>query len=265
MLQPVDTTVRASRDGPAAAILPIVVGVLGSTCSSASDPAAVWAEREGAARHCPVRVVDLRDRLAPPAATLLGQAVGAALVVVGTSMMADVLDRPDGSAPSIVAQRSSCPVVVVNGPGDVAVRRVLVGVDGSDAGGAALEWATDEADLHGVDLVVVHAWQRTEGAGRSARGDESNRADAGCILDRVTVGASPASCHIDGWLREGEPARVLVDASEPSDLLVIGSRSSGYATMRFGSIARSVMEQAMCTVVAVHPRVRTDRRPSCDR
>jgi nucleotide-binding universal stress UspA family protein len=37
-------------------------------------------------------------------------------------------------------------------------KRIVVGVDGSPASRAALEWAGDEAVRHGSELVVLTAW-----------------------------------------------------------------------------------------------------------
>ena len=38
------------------------------------------------------------------------------------------------------------------------IRRIVVGVDGSDTSRAALRWAYDEAASHGASLTVVTAW-----------------------------------------------------------------------------------------------------------
>src|SRR5438067_13630026 len=40
-----------------------------------------------------------------------------------------------------------------------AVRRVVVGVDGSEESRAALRWAADEAAAHGGELEAVCAWE----------------------------------------------------------------------------------------------------------
>lgn len=54
-------------------------------------------------------------------------------------------------------------------PGSVPMkfRRIVVGFDGSASGGAALEWAVEEAGLHGVRLevwAVVESRRRRSGA-----------------------------------------------------------------------------------------------------
>ena len=40
----------------------------------------------------------------------------------------------------------------------VAMQRIVVGIDGSEASRAALRWALDEARLRGASLEAVQAW-----------------------------------------------------------------------------------------------------------
>jgi len=50
----------------------------------------------------------------------------------------------------------------------------------------------------------------------------------------------------------GFPAKTLIDASENSDLLVVGSRGSGgFGTLILGSISSQVVHHARCPVVVV--------------
>jgi hypothetical protein len=63
--------------------------------------------------------------------------------------------------------------------------------------------------------------------------------------------------RVDGALRNGDPATVLVDASRESDLLVLGSR--GYGPVRavlLGGVSQAVIRHATCPVVVV-PRSAT--------
>ena len=64
-----------------------------------------------------------------------------------------------GSTPRTVVHRARCPVVIVRGhAGRARPARVVVGTDGSEQATEAVRWAAAEADLHGVALLVVHAW-----------------------------------------------------------------------------------------------------------
>jgi nucleotide-binding universal stress UspA family protein len=129
------------------------------------------------------------------------------------------------------------------------VRRIVVGVDGSNAATAALDWSCEEANVHGADLVVVHA-----------REGDISRAEAECVLD---LAVNECRDHTDGVVRgvlaEGSPAHVLIAASRVADLVAVGSRGrSGFKTALFGSVALSVAENADCPVAVTHPRVRLD-------
>src|ERR1700691_922958 len=42
-----------------------------------------------------------------------------------------------------------------------AVRRIVVGVDGSGESAVALRWACREASLRGAEVHAVHAWEAT--------------------------------------------------------------------------------------------------------
>jgi nucleotide-binding universal stress UspA family protein len=37
--------------------------------------------------------------------------------------------------------------------------RIVVGIDGSEHGNAALRWAVDEARVHESEVIAVFAWQ----------------------------------------------------------------------------------------------------------
>lgn len=109
---------------------------------------------------------------------------------------------------------------------------LVVGVDGSEPGMRAVDWATDEAALRGLPLRLVYAslWERYEGAalaeglGRSseqimadtvveAAAERAHRRDAAV---RVTTEVVPDDA-VGALLREGLNATALV----------LGSRGRG--------------------------------------
>jgi len=62
---------------------------------------------------------------------------------------------------------------------------VVVGVDDSKPSERAVLWASAEADLHGVALHVVHAWEYPYALGRTgeSQGRDLTRVAAACVLD----------------------------------------------------------------------------------
>jgi nucleotide-binding universal stress UspA family protein len=128
------------------------------------------------------------------------------------------------------------------------VRRIVVGLDGSSAAGAAVEWACDEATVHGADLCLVHAVDR-DGDWSEAQG----------LLDlAIAECRARTEVVVSGLLVEGPAGPALIELSRDADLIAIGSRGrSGFKTALFGSVALTVAEHADCPVAVTHPRLRT--------
>lgn len=182
---------------------------------------------------------------------LLEYAAGAQLLVVGFGA-AGIDVRVFGSTSGRGARRRSCPIVVVHGRRR-PIRHIAVGVDRSNAGAAALDWAIDEADLHAASLTVLHAWQSPPGPDGSMR-----RADAQCVVDGALAHVRRRTTRpVRALLVDGTASSALTMQSAHSDLLVIGSRGrSGFKTMLFGSVAVAMARDSSCPVVLVHPQLR---------
>jgi nucleotide-binding universal stress UspA family protein len=108
--------------------------------------------------------------------------------------------------------------------------RIVVGVDGSPSSREALRWAVQQAALTGSAVDAVIAWH------------------------------DPASYAGYGWLiadtsyadLKGHPARVLLDAAEGGDLLVVGNRGhGGFAGMLLGSVSQHCVNHSPCPVVVI--------------
>jgi nucleotide-binding universal stress UspA family protein len=182
-----------------------------------------------------------------PREALIDEASKSDLLVIGSSEPGAARALLLGSVARSAARRSPCPVVVVRGRGVRDVRRIVVGVDGSSASMAALDWACDEANRHGASLSLVHSWERLE----------SRDLAADVLDDAVTEARARTATEVAGELCEGTPARSLARASRNADLVAIGSRGrSGFKTALFGSVALEVAEHAECPVVITHPRMR---------
>lgn len=134
---------------------------------------------------------------------------------------------------------------------------VVVGVDGSPSSRAALRWAEGFAAQAGARLDVVSAWQiPTVFAGPAyippafdVGVDYEKR--LGQIVDDEFGPRRPPFMRL--VVREGTPARVLIEASKEADLLVVGSRGhGGFAGMLLGSVSAKVAEHAPCPVLIHH-------------
>ncbi|SHN47543.1 Nucleotide-binding universal stress protein, UspA family [Cryptosporangium aurantiacum] len=277
------------RWAPAAA--GIVVGV-----SRGDDPTGVltWAAREARALHAPLVVCHagnderadavlaeagaLARRAVPaghvrtvrgdgrPLAVLAAAADQAGIVVVGTAAGAGSGTQLVGTIAVRLATEGRSAAVVARPPASLQPAQpqqgpfpghVVVGVDGSPASRAALEYAFAHAAGHRRPLVAVYVttgsaadyWHDdslldtvvTDDPGASALVDD----EVGPFADRYRVRAASA-------VHRGRPLAVLSRLSRGADLLVVGvnGRPAG-ARARLGSTARGVLLDPPTTVAAV--------------
>jgi nucleotide-binding universal stress UspA family protein len=137
------------------------------------------------------------------------------------------------------------------------LRRIVVGVDGSEPSKQALRWAIEQATLSGATVEAVGAWefQSNFGWGTVAAVDAAELADA-CertVVDAVTeVGGADPPVRIDSYIVRGHPANELVQQAKGADLLVVGSRGhGGFVGALLGSVSQHCVHHATCPVVVV--------------
>jgi nucleotide-binding universal stress UspA family protein len=136
------------------------------------------------------------------------------------------------------------------------VKRIVVGVDGSNSSRSALRWAASEAERMGATLHVVMTWHNpfpdiwvphvppaTDPLALTRR-----------ALERIVaeVLADHPKLTVEQTATEGAPARVLVEAAEGAELLVVGRRGlGGFAGVMLGSVSLHCVTHAPCPVVVV--------------
>ncbi len=138
-------------------------------------------------------------------------------------------------------------------------RVVVVGVDGSKESSTALRWAAAEARLRRAKLTVVEAWQRpTPGFGSYIAVPPDTFEDwatvtAASLKEQVdSVVGDDASLEVLRKVAEGPPARVILEAAEGADLVVVGSRGrGGFSGLLLGSVSAQVAHHARCPVTIV--------------
>jgi nucleotide-binding universal stress UspA family protein len=149
------------------------------------------------------------------------------------------------------------------------VRRVVVGVDGSETSREALRWAADEALARGAELRVVHAWDvQSVGAGigltpgrRTAAEPEGQRQVAEQLVSDLVKDelGDHGLTDIRPSIGRGSAASVLLEAAKGADLLVVGSRGlGGFAGLLLGSVSTKMANHAPCPVVIVRPAAPED-------
>ncbi|MFE9923325.1 universal stress protein [Streptomyces sp. NPDC005774] len=189
-----------------------------------------------------------------PSVVLCRKAVQARMVVVGSRR----LSRPEellsaGSVAVPVSAQADCPVVVVREPERAGQRhpRLVVGVDGSGSSRAAVEFAVEEAALHGAALHAVWVWRRpVVSFGDEAAGlDERRR-----ILSETVAGWGEKypDVEITHEVLRGHPVEELALASLGALVVVVGRHGrGGYSGMRLGSVVHGLLHRAECPVITV--------------
>jgi len=252
----------------------IVVGYDGS---AASSNAVDWAALEAAARGWPLWMIasstqhsaavpDAVRRIAERLRGNLGISVTATerastepltegvttddLFVLGPSPPNSGSPSLQRSVPPTASRRSPCPVVMVRGSFTRRIRRILLGVDGSSAAEAAIEWACTEAMTHDAELLVTHV-------GEPGAPSEDPDPVLGDALDKCQRRIGPAAVELSA---QGSPRTLLLGLSRDRDLVVVGSRGrSGFKTALFGSVAMTLADHSFCPVVITHPQAKRDR------
>lgn len=130
---------------------------------------------------------------------------------------------------------------------------VLVGVDGSECGAEALEWAVAYARATGAHLQLVIAWHWPVSYGAAMAWEGWNPdSDAQAVLDKAQASVDLPAERVRGEVHQGDARDVLVDLSTAADLLVIGTRGHGNVTgAMLGSVSNYCAHHAHCPVVIV--------------
>ncbi|MGI9614978.1 MAG: universal stress protein [Acidimicrobiales bacterium] len=182
----------------------------------------------------------------------------ASLVVVGSRGRNAVASRVLGSVGAHCVHHATVPVAIVP-PGahvDARFQRVVVGVDGSEYGAAALWWAMANTPASS-EIVVMNVWRsdvvNPELAGTAAAlfRAESEQLVAATI-EGVADRAARDSRTISGHTESGDPRNRLRSEAEEADLLVVGARGTGLLEHLFlGSVASSLANQPLAPTVIV--------------
>ena len=267
---------------------PIVVGVDGS--DSARD-AAQWAADLAAIWGVPLHLLNaVLGTAAAPASSLLAELRDAAVragahTVVAETVHGEIVDviaerardarmlvlgssgegawsgMVAGAVATTLLNRTACPIAVIRGTApQVPPPRggpVVVGVDGSSAGAAALALAADLAAALGSRLVAVHAWTdivvESDGSGRRSHEDEPVlAARAATLLDAelAQIALTHPGLPVERSVVADTPLRALLAAADGARLLVVGHRGNVTGPgRRIGSTSLALVEFVPCPVV----------------
>jgi len=177
------------------------------------------------------------------------------LLVTGSKGL-NALDRfLLGSVSTKLIQYATCPVLVVKGK-TVPLRRIILGVDRSEASAKALEFVLAKLRPAGsnrnggrkpIHVSVVHVmpfkypgWQEVGIRRGLVEQDVQKLIDAGFTSQPVCVVGNPADEILD------------VAATQHADLILLGAKGlSGIDRFLLGSVSTRVVQHAKCAVLVV--------------
>ncbi len=133
------------------------------------------------------------------------------------------------------------------------MKRIIVGMDGSDHAKIALEWAVDEGARRSWPVTALFAYQRhnLDDGGLDRPLEE---ADARVLVDSLVTDAigSDQASHIDRVVRCGLAGPSLVEATADACLLVVGARGLGeLRELLVGSVSQYALHHPRCPVAIV--------------
>ena len=155
-----------------------------------------------------------------------------------------------------VITHAQCPVIVVPEPEHVTPQHTcfVVGVDGSARSATAVDFAFEEAALHGATLRAVFAWHpRLLGV----LDEHAARQECERLLSETVVGrgATYPDVELRHEVVRGHPVEVLTEASAQALGLVVGTRGrGGFTGMLLGSVSQGALRHAHCPVITVPHR-----------
>jgi nucleotide-binding universal stress UspA family protein len=139
--------------------------------------------------------------------------------------------------------------------------RIVVGIDGSQQSGNALDWAVGRARLGGEQLELVNAYSVApdldfygyhglEASQPVAWFVEFSEQVLEAAAAHVREVAPELTCTLTSTM--GHPAHTLAAASEDADAVVVGRRGlGGAASVLLGSVSNRLATQAQCPLVVV--------------
>lgn len=132
---------------------------------------------------------------------------------------------------------------------------IVVGLDGSQQSKDALRWAVRQAKKQGTTVRAIAAWHHPVQFGypRVFPDRELEEQAQKWLDDAVAdVAKDEPDCEVATVIERGHPPRVLLDASDQAEMLVLGHRGrGGVAGMLLGSVVLQCVQHANCPVVVI--------------
>lgn len=135
--------------------------------------------------------------------------------------------------------------------------RMVVGIDPSAPGRAALSWSLSRAIETGQELELLHAVEIPADHEREHDALDTGRA----VLAEALAYARSRYPRVSTRLARADPFKALVEASRTADMLVIGTHKTGFIQGRsLGARFLALASVALCPVAVIPAVPLTSRR-----
>jgi nucleotide-binding universal stress UspA family protein len=192
----------------------------------------------------------LTSDFGPPATLLAAAARDADAVVVGRRGLGAASSAILGSVSNRITAEAACPVIVVGEDELPTSGPIVVGVDGSEFGAAALRYAVEEAALRHTSVRAVTAHEGPPLALASdpelmARMHAAVSSEAAEVAAAALAELTSGPVDVEQLTVEGRPGRAILDNARDAQLIVVGSHGKGFfRRVLLGSVSREVLQDA---------------------
>jgi nucleotide-binding universal stress UspA family protein len=206
----------------------------------------------------PTVCTEVQHTSAPSALVIASR--DAYMTVVGSRGMGAIGRALLGSVSSGLVHHGHGPMAIIGAAqaeGTDDRSPVLVGIDGSPASEEATALAFDEASRRGVDLIALHAWSDVGVFPVLGMDWHQCEEEGHEVLGERLAGWQERypDVHVQRRIVCDQPARWLIDESQRTQLVVVGSQGrGGFAGMLLGSVSTKVAQAAQAPVLVVRPR-----------
>lgn len=193
------------------------------------------------------------SHLGAPLAALVDMSDDYELLVLGSRGLGGFKGMLLGSVSTGVVAHAHGSVVIVRGDEIDPAAPILVGVDASPAGTAALVEAFAAAQRRGCAVVAVHAWQLPDQQIAADQEDTWQRSIAADLEAKVgEVAEKFPGVPVESVTYRERPTAALLSRAQSAQLVVVGTRGRGELKgMLLGSTSRAMVQHAPCPVLVV--------------
>jgi nucleotide-binding universal stress UspA family protein len=190
------------------------------------------------------------------------------MLVIGTNKTGFINGTVFGGRSLQVAAAATAPVVIIPEVPRQIRKGILVGVDDSPVGRAAIKFGAQEAELRGQPLTLLHGAERVERLSAERHSGERRDpwsewiSDASSERTRLQLDILARSLvlarrHTTGEIRTRRLSRpaaeALLDASSSAEAVVVGcSRRTGQDRNILGSVSHDLIINCRCPTIVIH-------------